>query len=157
MTCYRRRQRGAGHSSRNGSVLVVRESDLSTNRSTPSFTQTGRQRRTSQQFSMLSSRRRSKPQSSKRKTPLSSNRSASRPEKLSNALMRSWERSHSGSTVPTSSNKANSEIRANQLNISAEGFSSLLDQISIWSTRRNTDGTTVQGQPRCHQTGLRLA
>ena len=34
--------------------------------------------------------------------------------------------------------------RANQLNISAEGFSSLLDQISIWSTRRNTDGTTVK-------------
>jgi NACHT domain len=34
--------------------------------------------------------------------------------------------------------------RAKELNITSEGFASLLDQISIWSTRRNTDGTTVK-------------
>jgi hypothetical protein len=34
--------------------------------------------------------------------------------------------------------------RAKELNITSEGFASLLDQISIWSTHRNADGTTVR-------------
>jgi hypothetical protein len=34
--------------------------------------------------------------------------------------------------------------RANRLNITPEGFSSLLDQISIWSTRRDANGRTIK-------------